>query len=75
MEEIMKSTRVNEEKSLWSNEIEDNKLNSWNKKITLKKIKKQVKRNYTNSVSCYNHSFAYFSWDSFKFNNRTKWNI
>lgn len=29
----MKSTRVNEEKSLWSNEIEDNKLNSGNKKL------------------------------------------
>ena len=44
------------------------------KKI-IKKVKKQVKRNYFNSVSSNNNCFINFSSGSNKPNNRAKWNI
>ena len=41
----------------------------------IRKLKKDIKRNNINCFSCYNNSFINFSRYSFKFNNRTKWNI
>ena len=44
-------------------------------KITMKKLKKQVKRNYTYSFSSNNNSFTNTCRSSNKLDNRTEWNI
>ena len=45
------------------------------KTLIIKKVKKEVKRDYFNSVSGYGHRFINFGRSCFKFNNRTKWYI
>ena len=44
-------------------------------KITMKKVKKQVKRNNINCTSSNNYSVINTSRSSNKFNNRAEWNI
>ena len=51
------------------------KLTEKSTKVTLKKLKSNVKRNYFNSTCCNHNSSSNPSRSSHKPNNRAKWNI
>lgn len=58
-----------------SEEKVNNKTKESKKMFIIKKVKKEVKRDYFNSISSNDYRFINFGRCCFKFNNRTKWYI